>query len=40
MLRVLGMPYVFAKGYGSAGVEPHIRGRGIVLKKPFDANDL
>ena len=24
MLRVLGMPYVFATGYGSAGVEPHI----------------
>lgn len=40
ILETRGVPFVFATGYGSAGVDPAYRGRGIVIKKPFDAKDL
>jgi DNA-binding response OmpR family regulator len=40
VLEERGVPYVFATGYGSAGVEPQFRNRGMVMKKPFDTNDL
>jgi CheY-like chemotaxis protein len=34
-----GVPFVFASGYGSAGLEPAWRERP-VLRKPFALNDL
>lgn len=34
------VPFIFATGYGSSGVEPSYRGRGMVMAKPFDRNDL
>jgi CheY-like chemotaxis protein len=34
-----GVPFVFASGYGSAGLEPDWRARP-VIRKPFDLNDL
>ena len=40
ILESRGIPFMFATGYGSAGVEPIYRGRGIVIKKPFDLTDL
>ncbi len=40
ILESRGVPFVFATGYGSAGVDACYRGRGIVIKKPFDAKDL
>lgn len=40
VLESRGIPFMFATGYGSAGVEPIYRGRGIVIKKPFDLADL
>lgn len=39
MLRERGIPFVFASGYGAAGLE----GSGIsapVLQKPFDVSDV
>jgi CheY-like chemotaxis protein len=40
MLDTRGVPFVFVTGYGSAGVEPAYRGRGMVVKKPFELADL
>jgi DNA-binding NtrC family response regulator len=40
LLESRGIPFVFATGYGSAGVEASYRGRGMVIKKPFDLKDL
>jgi DNA-binding response OmpR family regulator len=40
VLEARRVPFVFATGYGSAGVEPCYRGCGIVMKKPFDLEDL
>lgn len=40
VLRNRGIPFFFATGYGSAGVEPEYRQRGIVMKKPFELKDL
>jgi CheY-like chemotaxis protein len=34
------VPFIFATGYGSAGVESRYHGRGLVIKKPFDLKDL
>jgi CheY-like chemotaxis protein len=34
-----GVPFVFATGYGSAGVDPPYKGR-TVIRKPFDMSDL
>lgn len=35
-----GVPFVFLTGYGSAGVDPAYRARGMVVKKPFELADL
>jgi CheY-like chemotaxis protein len=40
LLEARGIPFVFATGYGSAGVDTSYRGRGMVIKKPFDFKDL
>lgn len=40
LLEARGIPFVFATGYGSAGVETSYRGRDLVIKKPFDLKDL
>ena len=40
LLAARGVPFVFATGYGSAGVEAPYRERGLVIKKPFDSKDL
>jgi len=40
LLEARGIPFLFATGYGSAGVEAGYRGRGMVIKKPFDLKDL
>lgn len=40
VLEARGIPFVFATGYGSAGVDANYRGRGMVIKKPFDRKDL
>jgi DNA-binding response OmpR family regulator len=34
-----GVPYIFATGYGSAGIEPPYKGRPLI-QKPFDMADL
>jgi len=34
-----GVPYIFATGYGSAGIDAPFKGR-TVIKKPFDMDDL
>ena len=39
ILEQRGIPYVFATGYGSAGIEPTYRDRTIV-KKPFEIHDV
>jgi CheY-like chemotaxis protein len=39
-LEARSIPFGFATGYGSAGVEEQYRGRDMVLKKPFDQSDL
>jgi len=39
MLRARGIPFVFATGYGAAGIEPGYDEVG-VLKKPFRLDDL
>jgi hypothetical protein len=38
-LTAQGLPYIFATGYGAAGLTPHYRCRPI-LHKPFLQNDL
>jgi CheY-like chemotaxis protein len=35
VLAERGVPFVFATGYGSAGLAPHLEGR-TVIRKPFD----
>jgi (1->4)-alpha-D-glucan 1-alpha-D-glucosylmutase len=39
ILEDRGIPFVFANGYGSAGVDTPYRGRGIVIKPLPDAAD-
>ena len=39
LLRDMGVPFVFASGYGEAGIEPGHRGAP-VLQKPFREADL
>ena len=34
-----GVPYVFATGYGSAGIEPDYR-HGTIIKKPYAMADI
>jgi DNA-binding response OmpR family regulator len=34
-----GVPFFFASGYGSAGVEPPFEGR-LTIRKPFEIKDL
>lgn len=34
-----GVPFLFATGYGSAGIEPPYRDRP-VIRKPFSLEDL
>lgn len=40
VLQERGVPFIFATGYGSGGVDTKYRGQGLVLKKPFDLDDL
>ncbi|MDP8916774.1 MAG: response regulator [Pseudomonadota bacterium] len=40
LLRDQGIPFVFATGYGSAGLEDAYRGLTLTLKKPFGAEDV
>ncbi len=40
VLKRRGVPFIFATGYGSAGVEEPFRGRTVVMKKPFALKDL
>jgi CheY-like chemotaxis protein len=40
LLRERGVPFIFATGYGSAGLDEHYRGSAPVVKKPFRLQDL
>ncbi|THD64486.1 MAG: response regulator [Phenylobacterium sp.] len=40
LLSARGVPFVFATGYGSAGIDEHYRGRAPVVRKPFRLQDL
>ena len=40
LLKSRGVPFIFATGYGSAGVDAPYRGRAVVMKKPFALKDL
>lgn len=35
VLRQRGIPFLFATGYGAAGVDEEYRGTTLVLRKPF-----
>ena len=39
VLERRGVPFLFATGYGSAGLEPPYRDR-VVIRKPFSLEDL
>lgn len=39
-LRDRGIPFVFASGYGSAGLEEPWRGTVAVMRKPFELKEL
>ncbi|WP_374468332.1 response regulator [Phenylobacterium sp.] len=39
-LQARGVPFIFASGYGSAGLEPPWRGAVTVIRKPFQLQDL
>jgi hypothetical protein len=39
LLERRGVPYVFATGYGAAGLEPRFRN-GVIVQKPYDAGDI
>ncbi len=39
ILEKRGVPYVFATGYGSGGIEPGYRN-GIIIKKPYLMDDI
>ncbi|MBV9509078.1 MAG: response regulator [Caulobacteraceae bacterium] len=39
VLAERGVPFLFATGYGSAGIDTPYKGHG-VLKKPFDLSEL
>lgn len=39
VLRTRGIPFIFATGYGSPGLDLEFKG-AITLQKPFDANQL
>lgn len=39
VLAERGVPYVFATGYGPAGLEPEFRDR-VIIKKPYGMDDL
>lgn len=39
VLKDRGVPFIFATGYGSAGIDPPYKG-GAVIKKPFELADL
>jgi CheY-like chemotaxis protein len=40
VLRDRGVPFVFASGYGSAGLDEPWRGKVAVMRKPFELKDL
>jgi CheY-like chemotaxis protein len=40
LLAERGVPFVFATGYGAAGVEDRYRDRALVVTKPFRLQDL
>lgn len=40
LLRERGIPFIFASGYGSAGLEDPWRGNVAVMTKPFELKDL
>ncbi len=40
LLNARGVPFVFATGYGSAGVDERYRGQTPVVKKPFRLQEL
>jgi CheY-like chemotaxis protein len=40
LLSARGVPFVFATGYGSAGLDESYRGQVTVVKKPFRLQDL
>jgi CheY-like chemotaxis protein len=40
VLRERGVPFIFASGYGSAGLEPPWRGNVPVMRKPFQLKEL
>lgn len=39
ILRERGVPYLFATGYGSGGIEPRYRG-SVIIKKPYDLDEV
>ncbi|MGC1303038.1 MAG: response regulator [Caulobacteraceae bacterium] len=39
ILERRGVPYIFATGYGSDGIEPAYKER-VVIRKPFVLNDV
>lgn len=39
VLQRRGVPFLFATGYGSGGIEPPYRDR-VVIQKPFSLEDL
>jgi len=39
VLEARGVPFFFASGYGSAGVEPPFEDR-LTIRKPFEVKDL
>ena len=40
LLSAKGVPFVFATGYGSGGLDERYRGEAPVVKKPFRLQDL
>lgn len=40
VLASRGVPFIFASGYGSAGLDAQWRDRARVMKKPFDLKAL
>jgi CheY-like chemotaxis protein len=40
LLSARGVPFIFATGYGSAGLDERYRGQAPVVRKPFRLQDL
>jgi CheY-like chemotaxis protein len=40
ILGARGVPFIFASGYGSAGLNENYRGSAAVVRKPFRLRDL